>query len=132
MQTLRDAATLAILILVALTVRVQLDGQSVDLDLTPPAEAAVEQTRTVAPTSTSAEQAGAEGDLLGHSCDTSPVPTVKPVSVDPLPIPREFVWEVNGKRIVVMVGAESPADSSASEPTTPEPCDDDCKARLSC
>jgi len=100
MQTLKDAATLGALLLLALTVRVDLGGKPVDVDLAGAANAAVEN-----PADTPQTQDEA---LPGN--DALALPALDFESGDPpagpAP-PRRFVWEVDGQRVLVLVDTET-------------------------
>jgi hypothetical protein len=145
MQALRDAAMLGILILLALTVRVDMDGTPIDLDLAVPAEAAVEETAPfelqpasiVDPAPAGATAPGAHD--CDHRClagvaEQIALPAV-PRTVTPgqeEPARREIVWEVDGKRFVIIRVDETPTGSAAPSASVPEPCEDTLRTRLSC
>jgi len=132
MQTLKDAATLAALILLALTLRVDFDGNPMEIELNTPAvasmtEAGLAPSRSVEPQPTR----------------TPADPVLSPIQVCPkrlsavaaLPQPfeqdivhRRFVWDVDGKRIEIHLGGD-PTDPSAA---ASEPCDSPFDPKLSC
>lgn len=145
MQTLRDAATLGILILLALTVRVDLDGKPIDLDIAAPAEAAVDRTAPIdlRPASIVEPAPAGEPDPTAHDSGHRSVAVVtQDIALPALPRTtapgqegterREFVWEVDGKRFVIILGDEPPTESAAPSAAAPEPCDGTLRARLSC
>jgi hypothetical protein len=145
MQALRDAATLGILILLALTVRVDLGGKPIDLDIAAPAEAAVEQEEPaelrpafVAEPVRAGLPAPAADEADAHSFPvvtrhiTLPVPprTAEPGQEETER--REFVWEVDGRRVVIVLGEAPPAQTASPSASAPEPCEGTLRARLSC
>jgi hypothetical protein len=145
MQTLRDAATLGILILLALTVRVDLDGKAIDLDIGSPAEAAVEQAvpLELRPAFISQPASAAQPVPAAHEFgDHSLRGVTQHIAVPVLPRTvapgreeterREFVWEVDGRRIVIVLDAVPSTETAAPSASAPEPCDDTLRARLSC
>jgi hypothetical protein len=136
MQTLRDAATLAILVLLALTVRVSLDGEPLTVDLGTAAEAAQEPA-----VAEFFEPAGfALLPDLSKPCDESARTLTRRVTLPLRPEaaaeggerePIEWVWESGEKRIVIVLRGEDPVETAVPAPES-EPCAERCRARVSC
>jgi len=110
MQTLRDTATLVILILLALTLRVDFGGRPVELDLATPAEASVDEV-PVTP------QAPAEPEVQPAAMCSVSEPLAPPVfspgieqslDAERNNEDRVLVIERGGKRFVVALAAEGP------------------------
>jgi hypothetical protein len=138
MQTLKDAAALAVLVLLALTVRVSLDGTPVDLELGTPVEAAAGHgALDESPPETAAHPTD-EASLPGVAIDAAPVlprlvvPTPSSSSTDASAEPRQLVWEIDGRRFVVVLSGEPSAeiDPPSTPTSTSEPCDQARRARL--
>jgi hypothetical protein len=145
MQVLKDAATLGILILLALTVRVDLNGRPIDLDTAPRGDAAVDQPvpLDLRPAFISQPAHAAQpAPVATESRDDSPLVVTRHIALPVLPGTsptgpeeterREFVWEVDGQRIVIVLGVDPPAKASSPSESVPEPCEDTLRARLSC
>jgi len=132
MQTLRDTATLVILILLAMTFRVDLGGESVALDLSTPAEASVEQT-PVTPQPTEEPVA-----LPASTCSRAATPRqIRMLALPQLEVegagteqPR-LVWESEGRRIVIVLGDEESVLEVPEPEVTTRSCDETIRARLS-
>jgi hypothetical protein len=145
MQALRDAAALGILILLALTVRVDLNGKPIGLDIASPAEAAVEQAvpLDLRPAFISQPASAAQPVPAAHESEHHSWPgatqhialPVVPRTVAPgreETEQREFVWEVDGRRIVIVLDAVPSTEGTSPSASAPEPCDGKLRARLSC
>jgi len=127
--------------LVALTVRVQIDGTPADLDLATPANAAVER-HDVEPDELRADPVVPEP----LDIDIEPARLAKQVLASvgtfALELPsgsarserREWVWEVDGKRVIIVLDANgASAATPAPVPHAPhEPCAAKPSPGLSC
>jgi hypothetical protein len=134
MQTLRDTAALAILILLALTVRVSLDGEPVDLELATPAAAAAEHEAPQGSHPVPAAHPAGDAFLPGVANDLAPVLPRRIVPTRASTQPRQLVWEIDGRRVVIVLGGPGGEPSAEIDPpSTPasEPCDQARRARLS-
>ena len=130
MQTLKDTATLAVLILLALTLLPGLGAKPVDLDLATPAEAAVETSTVPAVPEPQVRPAAicSKADAPGKRI-LAPAPEL---DLDLRQIEKQqFVWERNGKRIVIVVGDGAPQVELEPSATIHEPCDASLEAHLS-
>jgi len=125
MHTLRDTATLAILILLALTLRVEMDGKPVDWNVGTTAEAAAD------------------------AAAVPPVPAAEPESLHvalpaggqilPLPLPpgltevgpHPFVLEFDGTRLMILVDTDEEVQADVEEDSTHDSCGRSVRADLS-
>ena len=125
MKTLRDTATLVVLILPALTVRVETRDAS-PIDIGTPAHAAAEQ-----------EEVAEAKTVIDTFHETAcPVALALPgVASNPRETVQHLVWELDGKRVVIVVGDDEPSDPPSpaqdSPRAAPSPCDAQ-RARISC
>ncbi len=128
MKTLRDTATLVVLILLALTVRVETPDASSPISLATPVHAAAEQT----------PDWEFEPVMLPNTeLETQPQTVID--AVPELSCPIEFrrvvralpevdlVWELAGTRVVIVLGDDEPS----APPSEPAPCDPQ-RVRTSC
>jgi len=132
MQTLKDAATLAALILLALTLRVDFDGNPMAIDLNTPAVASMTDTvpapsRPIEPlpTEVRADPAVTPVQVCPKRLSAVAMP---PQALEHDILQRRFVWEADGKRIVIHLSSD-PTDPPAA---VSEPCDGPFDPRLSC
>jgi hypothetical protein len=132
MQTLKDTATLAILILLAMTFRVDLGGEAVALDLSTPAEASVEQT-PVTPQPIEEPVARPASTCSGSATTRQirrlSIPRVEVEGAD-TEQPR-LVWENEGRRIVIVLGDEESVLEVPEPEVTTRSCEETIRAHLS-
>jgi hypothetical protein len=140
MQSLRNMATLALLILLALTVRVDFEGRSVDLDVAPDAEAATAETSAPQPWWSNIQEletspagnptSGESAAGIARSVAAVALPRAG-VRVEPLGEVegRKLVWELDGKRVILFISADPP---EAASPGSHKPCTDSIEPHLSC
>ena len=136
MQTLKDAATLAVLILLALTVRIDIGAVPLEIDLDSPAIAA-----ELPPAGSQLPDAGSQLPDVGSQLpDVEPA---QPCSMQLVPVrppqpplelrrtERRLVWESNGRRFeIVLDGREDPVRAPTA--SRPRPCDGPFDPELAC
>ena len=122
MQTLKDAATLAVLILLALTVRIDIGAVPLEIDLDSPAIAA--ELPPAGPQLPDVEPA--------QPCSMQLVPVRPPQpTLEVRRTERQLVWEVNGRRFeIVLDGREDPVRAPTA--SRPRPCDGPFDPELAC
>ena len=140
MKTLKDTATLVALILLALTVRVDTRDPSA-IDVGTPAHAATEQTPVweLEPD----PQPEAEAEAVIETVRSFVGPTrlgrvalaLTGVAAIPQEKGRKLVWELGGKRVVIILGEDEPIDTPPPTEDSPAADPDSCdahRARISC
>jgi hypothetical protein len=132
MQTLKDAATLAALILLALTLRVDFDGNPMEIDLNTPAVASMTDagpapSKPIEPQPTQAQAEPAVTPVQACPKRLSAV-AVPPQAAEHDIVHRRFVWEVDGKRIVIVLDGHETVPAAAAS----KPCDGPFDPKLSC
>ena len=123
MHTLRDTATLAVLILLALTLRVNMDGKPLEWAVGPTAEAASEA--TVLPLAPAAES---ETQLEEGCCGTE---SVRPATGQVAGEARSYVWEFDGRRVIILVETDEEVQADVEVDTTHDSCGRTVQAHLS-
>jgi hypothetical protein len=125
MHTLRDTATLAILILLALTLRVEMDGNPVDWNVGTTAEAASDA--SAVPPVPAAEPEPLHGALPAGG------------QILPLPLPpgltevgpRTFELELDGTRLMILVDTNEEVQADVEKNSTHDSCGRAVRADLS-
>jgi hypothetical protein len=136
MQTLRDAATLAVLILLALTLRVNVSGAPVELDLDTPAQASAANATPVEPAVTPTLDLAAPPE--SECCASTVTQHLGALAIPGMKLDRpetgfrRFVLERNGKRVVVVLGNDESDLPDPPPATAPDICDGTPRAQLSC
>jgi hypothetical protein len=111
MQVVKDAATLALLILLALSVRIDVDGAPLEIDLNPPADAAESQAEVERP----------EMELPAQPA-AMPAPAARPVIEKK--VERLLLLEANGQRFEVLLDGDEIVVPKRLPPAAAEPCRD--------
>lgn len=150
MNLFRDTATLAVLILLALTVRVDLDGKPLEVDLASDAEAAsVEEVSEQRPGALPAENATLAPPVWVVEPDGAPARGVRSELAEQVAeitlrrigadvrlaehaAARELVWKAGDKRLIVVVETDVAPVALPEPPAPAEPCGIHRGARLSC
>jgi hypothetical protein len=132
MQTLKDAATLAALILLALTLRVEFAGHPIEIDLNTPAEASMSDAAPASstPSGPRSMQAQADPDVTPmQGCPKRLLAVAVPSqTAEQEIVHRRFVWELDGKRIEIVLDGHETVPAAAA----PKPCDGSFDPKLSC
>ena len=119
MNSFRDTATLAILILLALTVRLDRSDKPLEIDLTSPAEASTAQANLVSGPEAAAHPAPCSGTAPIYRMSQMPRRIVVPAAA--VAQERQFVWKVDGKRVAVILDTietvSAPAPEERDEPS---------------
>ena len=123
MHTLRDTATLAVLILLALTLRVNLDGKLLEWTVGTTAEAASEA--AVLPLAPAPQF---ETELEDGCCGAA---SVRPATGQVAAEPRTFEWEFDGRRLIILVDTDEQVEAAAEEDSTHDTCGRTVRAHLS-
>ena len=117
MQVFKDAATLAVLILLALTVRIDVDGAPLEIDLNPPADAAESQAEVERPAAIE----------LPATPAAMPAPAAGPVVEKK--VERLLLLEANGQRFELLLDGDEIVIPKRPTPAA-EPCRDLFARRL--